>query len=170
MGALINQLVTLSRMDEGNANLAVTEFDLSEMASDTVSEFAGLAAEKQKNLTAVIKPSIWYRGDEGLIRRLICILLDNAIKYCDSNGDIRVSVYAKGRCPVITVENSYKNVENEEIGKFFDRFYRADKARTFTGGFGIGLSIAKGIARNHKGDIVAYKKNAAYIGFRVTLK
>ena len=81
MGALINQLVALSRMDEDNANLAVTEFNLSEMASDTISEFAGLAAEKQKNLSAAIEPSIWYHGDEGLIRRLLCILLDNAIKY-----------------------------------------------------------------------------------------
>ena len=170
MGALINQLVALSRMDEDNSNLTITEFNLSEMASDTISEFAGLAAEKQKNLTAVIEPSIWYRGDEGLICRLLCILLDNAVKYCDLNGDILVSVHAKGRYPIITVENSYRNVDNEELSRFFDRFYRADKARTFTGGFGVGLSIAKGIARNHKGDIVVYKKDAAHIGFKVTLK
>lgn len=107
---------------------------------------------------------------KGLLRRLMGILLDNAIKYGDMNGDIQVSVYTKGRYPVITVENAYQNVNNEELGKFFDRFYRADKARTFTGSFGIGLSIAKGIARNHKGDIVAYKKDAEHIGFKVTLK
>lgn len=68
MGALINQLVTLSRMDEDNANITMAEFNLSEMASDTISEFAGLAAEKQKNLTAAIEPSIRYHGDEGLIK------------------------------------------------------------------------------------------------------
>ena len=170
MGALINQLVALSRMDEDNANLTMTEFNLSEMASDTVSEFAGLAAEKQKNLTAAIEPFIWYHGDEGLIRRLLCILLDNAIKYCDLNGNIQVNVYAKGRYPILTVENSYKNVEKEDLNRFFDRFYRADKARTFNGGFGVGLSIAKGIARKHKGDIVVYKKDSAHIGFKVTLK
>lgn len=170
MGALINQLVALSRMDEDNANLAVTEFNLSEMASDTISEFAGLAAEKQKNLAVAIEPSIRYHGDEGLIRRLLCILLDNAIKYCDLNGGIQVSIYAKGRYPIISVENSYRNVEKEELNRFFDRFYRADKARTFTGGFGVGLSIAKGIARQHKGDIIVYKKDSAHIGFKVTLK
>lgn len=170
MGSLINQLVTLSRMDEDNSNLAVAELNLSEMVSDTVSEFMNLAIEKQKHLTSAIQPSIWYHGDEGLLRRLMCILLDNAIKYGDMNGDIQVSVYTKGRYPVITVENAYQNVNNVELGKFFDRFYRADKARTFTGSFGIGLSIAKGIARNHKGDIVAYKKDAEHIGFKVTLK
>ncbi len=170
MGALINQLVALSRMDEDNSNLTMAEFNLSEVASDTVSEFAGLAAEKQKNLITAIQPSIRYHGDEGLIRRLLCILLDNAIKYCDLNGVIQVSIYTKGRYPIITVENSYRNVENEELNRFFDRFYRADKARTFNGGFGIGLSIAKGIARKHRGDIVVYKKDATYIGFKVMLK
>ena len=148
----------------------MAEFNLSEMASDTISEFAGLAAEKQKNLTVAIEPSIWYHGDEGLIRRLLCILLDNAIKYCDLNGGIQVSICAKGRYPIITIENSYRNVEKEELNRFFDRFYRADKARTFNGGFGVGLSIAKGIARKHKGDIVVYKKDSAHIGFKVTLK
>lgn len=170
MGALINQLAALSRMDEDHANLTVTEFNLSEVASDTVSEFAGLAAEKHKRLAAVIEPSVWYRGDEGLVRRLLCILLDNAVKYCDLDGAIQVNVWAKGRYPVITVENSYRNVEKEELNRFFDRFYRADKARTFNGGFGVGLSIAKGIARKHKGDIVAYQKDSAQIGFKVTLK
>ncbi len=96
--------------------------------------------------------------------------MDNAIKYCDLNGDIQVDIFTKGRYPIITVENSYKNVEKEELNRFFDRFYRADKARTFNGGFGVGLSIAKGIARKHKGDIAVYKKDSVYIGFKVTLK
>lgn len=170
MGSLIHQLVSLSRMDEDHSNLNLTYFNLSETVSDTVSEFIGLADENGKNMAADIRPSIWYHGDEGLIRRLICILLDNSIKYCDSNGKIKVQLYIRGRSPIITVENSYKNVENEDLEKFFDRFYRADKARTYTGSFGIGLSIAKGIAKNHKGDIIVYKKNSQNIEFKVTLK
>ena len=170
MGLLINQLVTLSRMDEDTSNLAVAEFDLSNMAFDTVSEFEGLAAEKKKHLMTAIEPFILYNGDEGLIRKLMSILLDNAIKYCDPGGQIYITVYSKGHSPVITVENTYSNVDNVELGKLFDRFYRADKARTFTGSFGVGLSIAKGIAKNHKGDIVAYRKDSNHIGFKVTLK
>lgn len=170
MGGLINQLVVLSRMDEDEANLTATEFDLSNMVSDVVSEFEGIARERQKGLQLSVQSDMNYTGDEGLIRRLVAILLDNAIKYCDPAGQIKVELYTKGRSSVLTVENTYKNVENVELGKLFDRFYKADKARTYTGSFGIGLSIAKGIAKKHKGDIVAYKKDATHIGFKVTLK
>lgn len=170
MSSLIHQLVFLSRMDEDHSNLNLTYFDLSETVSDTVSEFIGLADENGKNMVVNIRPSIWYHGDESLIRRLICILLDNSIKYCDSNGKIKVELYVRGKASIITVENSYKNVENENLEKFFDRFYRADKARTYTGSFGIGLSIAKGIAKNHNGDIIVYKKDSQNIEFIVTLK
>lgn len=170
MGALINQLVTLSRMDEDTSNLTISDFDLSGMASDVVSEFEGLAAEREKNLIAAIEPFIRYTGDEGLIRKLMAILLDNAVKYCDPEGQIQVSVYSKGRSPIISVENTYADVDSVELSRLFDRFYRADKARTYTGSFGIGLSIAESIVKNHKGEIAAYKKDANHIGFRATLK
>lgn len=170
MGALINQLVTLSRMDEDTSNLTISDFDLSGMASDVVSEFEGLAAERKKNLIAAIEPFIRYTGDEGLIRKLMAILLDNAVKYCDPEGQIQVSVYSKGRSPIISVENTYADVDSVELSRLFDRFYRADKARTYTGSFGIGLSIAESIVKNHKGEIAAYKKDANHIGFKATLK
>ena len=88
MGVLINQLVTLSRMDEDIPEFSAEEFDLSNMVSDTVSEFEGLAKKKQKNLCASVEPDIRYVGEEGLIRRLLSILLDNALKYCDAEGRI----------------------------------------------------------------------------------
>jgi len=68
------------------------------------------------------------------------------VKYCDTGGRIQVSVYER-RHPVIVVENTYCDVNNIELPKLFDRFYRADKARTFDGGFGVGLSIARAIAK-----------------------
>ena len=169
MRSLIDQLLTLSRMDEDQANLTVETFNLSETAADVVSEFAGLAAEKKKHLTGEIEPSVCYCGDEGLIRRLLYILLDNAVKYCDPDGDIHVHVHKKGRRFIICVENSFQNIDNTELSRLFDRFYRADKARTFTGGFGVGLSIAKSIAEKHRGNITAYKKDTEHIGFKVTI-
>lgn len=168
MKKLINQLVTLSRMDEDRSNLSVLPFDLSNAAMDVVSEFQSLAAKRNKKLTSQIEASIEYNGDEGMIRRLLSILLDNAIKYCDEGGEIMVSVYKK-RYPVILVENTYCGVDTLELERLFDRFYRADKARTYDGSFGVGLSIAKAIARNHHGDISAYKKRQI-VGFRVELK
>ena len=170
MGALINQLVMLSRMDEDTSNLSIMDFGFSDMVSDVVSEFEGLVAEKQKHLTVAIEPEIRYAGDEGLIRRLMSILLDNAIKYCDPGGQIHVMAYSKGRNAIIAVENTYQNVDNIELDKLFARFYRADKARTYNGSFGVGLSIAEGIVKKHKGHIAAYKKDSNQIGFKVTFK
>lgn len=168
MGLLINQLVTLSRMDESTDSVMREEFNLSNAVADTVSEFESLAEERSHTLTSSINPSVYYYGDESLIRRLTAILLDNAIKYCDADGDIQLSLTCR-RHPVLTVENTYQDVDKLELNRLFDRFYRADKARTFSGSFGIGLSIAQSIVKSHKGNIAAYKKSGI-IGFRVELK
>lgn len=168
MRMLVNQLVILSRMDEDQSNLCMAPFDLSSAVLDTASEFQPLAEERQKELMTEIEPMIEYYGDEGLIRRLISILLDNAVKYCDRDGKIKIYLHRR-RHPTITVENTYGNVGSLELERLFDRFYREDKSRTFDGSFGVGLSIARAIAKNHHGDILAYKKEKI-IGFKVELK
>ena len=168
MGLLINQMVTLSRMDESDAHLTYTDFDLSSAIYDTVSEFQGLAEERGHTLSIDIAPSISYHGDEAMLRRLAAILLDNAVKYCDPGGLIQVRLFQR-RHPVLTVENTYADVAQLELERLFDRFYRADKARTFTGSFGVGLSIAQSIVKSHRGTITAYQKEGK-IGFRVNLK
>ena len=168
MGLLINQLVTLSRMDESTDSVMREEFNLSSAVADTVSEFESFAEERSHTLTSSINPSVYYYGDESLIRRLTAILLDNAIKYCDAGGNIQLSLICR-RHPVLTVENTYQDVDKLELNRLFDRFYRADKARTFSGSFGIGLSIAQSIVKSHKGNIAAYRKSGI-IGFRVELK
>ena len=96
------------------------------------------------------------------------ILMDNAIKYCDHGGDIVVTLH-RGRRIALTVENTYTSVGELELNRLFDRFYRADKARTFKGGYGVGLSMAKAIVENHKGEITVYKKDNTHIGFKVVL-
>ena len=96
------------------------------------------------------------------------ILIDNAIKYCDNGGEICVTL-RRGRRIVLTVENTCSAVGEIELNRLFDRFYRSDKARKFTGGYGIGLSMAKAIVENHKGEITAYKKDLTHIGFKVVL-
>lgn len=168
MRTLINQLVTLSRMDEDHANLCICPFDLSNAVLDTASEFQLLADERKEALSAEVEPSVEYHGDEGLIRHLLAILLDNAVKYCDDGGKIKVTLH-KRRHPVMIVENTYGNVDDLELERLFDRFYRADKSRAFDGSFGVGLSIARAIAKNHHGDISAYKKERT-IGFKVELR
>ena len=168
MAELVNQLVALSRMDEDGHKINTTDVFFGELVADTVSEFEPLAREKGKTLTADVDTDITYMGDEALLYRLVGILLDNAVKYCDEGGEIRVTL-RKARKTLLTVENTYAAVGELELNRLFDRFYRADKARSFTGGYGVGLSMAKAIVENHKGSITAYKKDGTHIGFKVTL-
>ena len=168
MTELVNQLVALSRMDEAGNKMNMTEVSLGELVIDAVSEFEGLAKDAGKTLSNNVDKSIIYYGDEMLLHRLVGIILDNAVKYCDDGGEITVRLEKRRRI-VFTVENTYAAVDELELNSLFDRFYRADKARQFKGGYGIGLSMAKAIVENHRGEITAYKKDATHIGFKVVL-
>ena len=168
MAELVNQLVALSRMDEEGQPLNVAEVSFGELVADTVSEFEPLAKDRGKALTASVDKEITCLGDEALLHRLVGILMDNAIKYCDQGGEINVMLH-RGRRIVLTVENTYAAVSELELNRLFDRFYRADKARKFTGGYGVGLSMAKAIVEKHKGEIFAYKKDGTHIGFKIIL-
>ena len=168
MTELVGQLVALSRMDEEGQPMNITEVSFGELVADTVAEFEPLAKERGKAITSSIDKEISYLGDEALLHRLVGILMDNAIKYCDQDGDISVTL-RRGRRVILTVENTYAAVDELELNRLFDRFYRADKARRFTGGYGVGLSMAKAIVEKHKGEITAYKKDATHIGFKIVL-
>ena len=168
MTELVNQLVALSRMDEEGHPMNITEVSFGELVADTVAEFEPLAKDRGKALIASIEKEITYLGDEALLYRLVGILMDNAIKYCDQGGEISVTL-RRGRRVVLTVENTYSAFGEIELHRLFDRFYRADKARKFTGGYGVGLSMAKAIVEKHKGEITAYKKDNTHLGFKVVL-
>lgn len=168
MAGLVNQLVALSRMDEEQP-LERTRLRIGELVADTVSEFAPVLAQRGKALYNQIDPSLSCTGDEALLRRLVAILMDNAAKYCDDRGTVTVSLQRQ-RQIVLQVENTYRAVGQLELDKLFDRFYRADKARTAGNSFGIGLSMAKSIAEKHHGHITAYQKDDHTIGFKVTIK
>ena len=167
MTELVNQLVALSRMDETRA-LDVSEIEMDELVHEAISTFDVLAANKGKRITLDVDEKIRFHGDEMLIRRLVGILLDNAVKYCDEGGEIKVSLKQK-RHIILTVENSYAAVEGLELDRLFDRFYRSDKARS-SAGYGIGLSIAKAIVQAHRGEITSYKPDSTHVGFKVVMK
>ncbi len=169
MSALVSQLTALGRLDENAPGMQMTEFSLTDVCSDTISEFAPLLESKELTMTAYIQPEMKLRGDEGAIRRLVAILMDNAVKYCDHGGDISLSVSAKWQTE-LRIENTCAGIDNITLDRLFDRFYREDKARTASNSFGIGLSLAKSIAEKHRGEIKAYKAGPERIGFRVILK
>ena len=148
--------------------MTVSEVAIGDLVLDTVSEFEPLARDRGKTLISTIDRDAVCRGDEALLHRLVGILMDNAVKYCDNNGEINVTL-RHGRRIVLTVENTYSSVNEIELNRLFDRFYRADKARRFTGGYGIGLSMAKAIAEKHNGEITSYNKDNTHIGFKVVI-
>lgn len=169
MSRLVAQLTALSRMDEDSVPLEKAEFSLSDVCQDTAAEFAPLLGSRELVLTAEIQPEVVFCGDEGAVRRLVTILMDNAVKYCDPGGQIFLSLTARRQTRLV-VENTFSGVDALELDRLFDRFYRADPARTAGSSFGIGLSLAKSIAEKHNGSIKAYKAGPGRIGFRVTLK
>ena len=168
MTELVNRLVTLSRMDEDQSALETARFSLSEAVNETAAAFAGAAREREAALTLDVPPEVFCTGDEAAVRQLISILMDNAVKYCDRGGTIRVGL-SGGRRAVLTVDNSYAAVDSVELDRLFDRFYRADRARTYGSGFGIGLSIAKAIVEKHRGEISVSGLDGRAIRFRVKL-
>ncbi len=169
MSVLVTQLTALSRLDEDTPQMSVTDFSFTDVCSDTVSEFGPLIDRKGLSMAAYIQPELKARGDEGAIRQLVTILMDNAVKYCDPTGDIYFSASSKWQTE-LRVENACAGVDNIALDRLFDRFYREDKARTAGTSFGIGLSLAKSIAEKHHAEIKAYKAGTNRIGFRVILK
>ncbi len=160
---LVNSLVTLSRMDEESSPLKLEPFDVSSAVSETVESFRDFAEAKGHELTAELAENLTYRGDEYAVRQLVSILLDNAVKYAEPDTPIAVSLTQSRRGVTLRTVNACDAALSRETDKLFDRFYRADPSRSTAGGFGIGLSVARGIAEGHHGTI-----HASYHDGRIT--
>lgn len=165
---LVNSLVSLSRMDEEQSPLKISDFSITDAVSETVSSFEDFAEANGHTLTAEIAPEMTYRGDEYAIRQMVSILLDNAVKYASENSPIRVTLEKGKKGPVLRTVNRCEGLTQQQADKLFDRFYRADPSRT-AGGFGIGLSLARSIAEGHKGSIKATCRGENEIEFTVQL-
>ncbi len=171
MADLVNDLVTLARLDEAKPPLRFAAFDISGAVAETAASFQELAAAGGHALEADIAPGLSYRGDEYAVRQLVSILLDNAVKYTDSGGKIRLSLEKAKRGVAVKTSNPCAGLDAEELDKLFDRFYRPDRSRSKqTGGFGIGLSIARSIAQAHKGSIRAECPEAGVVRFVAVLR
>ena len=156
LAKLTNDLIHLSKLDEGKDSLKFIDFSVSDLAKETVNSFSGLATINNKKLEANIKPNLTLKGDAESIRELLTILLDNAIKYSTGDGNIVLEINKKNGHITIDVVNSAKGLSKENAEHLFDRFYRVDNSRNSeTGGHGIGLSMAKAIVNAHNGKITA---------------
>lgn len=153
---LTNTLVMLSRMEEGTNRDMKIELPLSDIVEEVCHAFQAPARIQNKTLDNAIEPMISIKGDEKAIRGLITILLDNAVKYTNENGQISVSLEKKKNRIYLSVFNTTEQISKEQISHLFDRFYRTDTSRNSqTGGYGLGLSIAAATVEAHKGKIIA---------------
>ncbi len=157
LSGLMQNLLTLSRMDEGTAGTLMSECSLSEMTRDAVAQFREPAENRGISVLCDIAENVTVTGDKVRLLQLLTILLDNAVKYAEGGTpEIRVSVSRQERTAVLRISNTCFLGQDEDPGKWFERFYRGDSARTQkSGGYGIGLSAASAIVRLHKGSVKA---------------
>ncbi|MCM1273515.1 MAG: HAMP domain-containing histidine kinase [Clostridium sp.] len=171
LSELVNSLVTLSRLDEEESPLLFAEFAISDAVSEVAGSFYDFSVSKGHEMEISVEPGIRYCGDEYAIRQLVSILLDNAVKYAVEHTPVFVSMKKERKYIVIHVINECEKIDTDDLDRLFDRFYRSDKSRnSSTGGFGIGLSIARSIAEGHKGVIKAVCTADHKIDFTVCLK
>ncbi len=156
MTRLVGELVTLSRLDE-ELPLPVKEtFSVSNAAWELVEVYRPQAKAHQRQFDADIQEDVTMHGDKDAVQRMLSVLLDNAIRYSDPEGSIRLSVGKKRGKVTIEVFNTCDIEAPPDVSRLFDRFYRPDDSRSKdTGGTGVGLAIARAVADAHGGTISA---------------
>ena len=168
---LVNSLVSLAKMDEGVAILKKDTFDISDAIADTAQSFADFAGAQGHKLNISVAPGIRYTGDEYAVRQLASVLIDNAVKYAEPDTDIYFEMKKDKKGVSISTRNVCSGIRPEDTKRLFDRFYRPDKSRNnATGGFGIGLSLARSIAEGHNGSIYAKLSEDNIIEFTAELR
>lgn len=158
---LTGDLILLSRMEEAQPQLQLLELPLSDLVEETALPFQAVACTQSKTLDCHIEPLVSLCGEEKSLRKLVSILLDNAVKYAAPHSTITCTLDRYKGVPRLTVRNPVEGgVTREQTARLFDRFYRTDQSRNSqTGGYGLGLSIAAVIVSAHKGRITASAAN-----------
>ena len=159
MNLLISDMLELAKMDEGKKFGIITEFNLSEEIIETVLPFDAVAFEKGKSIELDVEPNISLTADNQSVKKLVNILMDNAVKHAERGGIIRVTLKKDGKNTLLAVFNSGSEIPEQDSNKVFERFYRGDETRTNqSSGSGLGLSIAKSIADANKWKIFAHSR------------
>ena len=167
---LINQMVVLARLEE-QPDVTLVDVNFSEVVKKVAGNFKSVIEKAGKKYEIKLQEDIHVKATEDELYELVSILIDNACKYCDDDGQIFVTLTKakRGKRARLTVANSYADGKNVDYSRFFDRFYREDESHNQKQpGYGIGLSMAESLVRIFKGRIwVSYKKGL--IGFTVLL-
>lgn len=155
MRGLVESLLELARVDNGTTKMYLSEMDFSEVVSDGLLPFEPLYFEKELLLESDVEEGIRIRGSAAHLRQVLDILLDNGAKYAIAPGTVVVKLKRQGNHCLLSVSNPGERIGREDLKNIFKRFYRVDKARAMNHSYGLGLSIAESIVKEHGGKIWA---------------
>ncbi len=170
LSGVVTDLLTLTRMDGGEAGLRREEVDLSALCEETLHALHPAAGKAKLTLLSDIAPGVTLTGDESKLSQIVYNLIDNAVKYTPEGGRVEVCLRLAGRSAVLTVRDNGIGIPKEDVDHIFDRFYRVDKARSrATGGTGLGLPIVRQMVQLHGGEIAVESVAGEGSVFTVTL-
>lgn len=156
MSELVNEMLSLAKLDVEENKIELQSINVSKVVQSIMLGFDAIIFENGIKLEENISNDIFINGDTEDIKKLFNILMDNAIKHCNKGGKITIDLFKDKNKIKLIVKNTGEGIEPEYLEKIFERFYRVDTSRVReTGGYGLGLSIAKSITTQHKGRIYA---------------
>lgn len=168
MAELVNQLLFLAKNDDG-LKVQMQDVNFSNCVEGIVLGYDAVFYEKQHKFSYEVTPDMWVVGNEGQLKQLVTILLDNANKYSKGEGNITLRLQNNGKHCTLTVANDSEQLSEEQLSHLFDRFYTVDNSRNKNnGGNGLGLNIAQVICQTHNGSIRVSCENGR-TAFEVTL-
>jgi heavy metal sensor kinase len=170
MSRIVESLLAISRLDAGEVKMDKTRLDLGDLAASTADEMRLLAEEKSIRLRTRAAVSVQVEGDRTRLQQVIVNLIDNAIKYTQEGGAVEIRVGQEGNTAVLEVSDDGPGIPAHALAHVFERFYRADKARSrANGGAGLGLSIVKAICAAHNAEVKVSSQEGRGSCFRVEL-
>jgi two-component system, OmpR family, phosphate regulon sensor histidine kinase PhoR len=171
LGLLVEDLLALARLESPNPNLQLSEVSLSDLFDEVVRDWEKKFAEKRLKVVVDLPPDgSTICADEARLQEVLYNLVDNAVKYSPQNGEIRFRAERRGDQIALIVSDLGAGISKADLPRIFERFYRADKARSRElGGTGLGLSIVKHIAQLHGGHVEAESEVGKGTTIRVVL-
>lgn len=159
MKGLVEGLLELSRADNGSMKMVMKTLDFSSLIETSVCLFEPLYYENDRKLISETPPDIRLKGSEERLRQVVDILLDNALKYSLPGTPVHIRLQKQRSFCTLSVISHGESISPEDLKKIFKRFYRADKSRSCSGSYGLGLPIAESIVKEHHGKIRAESRD-----------
>jgi heavy metal sensor kinase len=166
--AMINTMLMISRTEAGVEKPARESLDLAALAREACELFGTPAEDQGLALTCSVPETCPVTGDHRMLQRLIANLLDNALKYTPAGGSVELTVFQNAGSAALTVRDTGSGISVGDLPRIFERFYRCDQSRSVAG-TGLGLSLARAIARAHGGEITVESRPGRGSAFTVTL-